>query len=129
MPTSAARKKGKMPMDDIQKDYKLAGPTEELASLTLQTFRRLGSEAVSQASKISQKVDLLGEQSLIKKAQGIQAWRHSPLYKIYLAIGQASMEHGLSVQKVINQYLSQGREIMTLEEFEAISDLNKQFRF
>jgi len=116
-------------MDDIQKDYKLAGPTEELAGLTLQTLRRLGSDAASQSAKIGQKIDLLGEQSLTKKALGIQAWRRSPLYKMYLAIGQASMEHGLSVQKVIEQYLSQGKEIMTLEEFEAISDLNKQFRF
>jgi len=122
-------KKGKVAMDDIQKDYKLAGPVEELASLSLQTFRRLGSTTPKQVQKVINKVDLLGKESLPRKASGIQGWRRSPLYKMYLAIGQASMEHGLSVEKIIEQYSSQGKEIMTLAEFEAISDLNKQFRF
>ncbi|HAH04681.1 TPA: hypothetical protein DCL28_03970 [Candidatus Komeilibacteria bacterium] len=127
--SSMARKRGKSPMADIQRDYKLVGPVEELASLTLQTFRRLGPDAASQSDKVNAKVYLLGEQSLAKKSQGIQAWRRSPLYRMYLAIGQASMEHGLSVQKIIEQYVLQGKEILTLEEFEAISDLNKKFRF
>ncbi len=122
-------KKWKIAVADIQKDYKLVGPVEELASLSLPTLRRLGATSQDQVQKILTKVNLLGEDSLAKKAAGIQGWRKSPLYKMYLAIGQASLEHGLTVAEIINQYHLQGKEIMTLGEFEAISDLNKLLRF
>ncbi|MBT4121830.1 hypothetical protein HOE31_02675, partial [bacterium] len=121
------KKKGKL--DDISKEYKLVGPVEELASLTLATFRRLGADPERQAQKISDKINLLTNESLIKKAKGLNAWRRSPLYKMYLAIGQASMEHNMSVADVIKQYVDQGKEIMTSFEFDAISDLNTKLRF
>jgi hypothetical protein len=48
---------------------------------------------------------------------------------MYVAVGQASMEHDFSVEQVIKEYQAKGNEIITLEEFEAISDLNRQLRF
>ncbi len=116
-------------MQDISKEYKLVGPVEELASLTLATFRRLGADPERQAQKISDKINILARESLIKKANGLNAWRRSPLYKMYLAIGQASMEHEMPVTEVIKQYLEQEKEIMTSFEFDAITDLNKRLRF
>jgi len=120
---------GKVPMGDVHKDYKLVGPLEELNSLSLLTFRRLGASTVERTAKIFSKIDYLGKESLVKKAGGVKAWRQSPLYKMYLAIGQASLEHSLAISEIIKQYQAQGEEIMTLEEFEAIGDLNRRLRF
>ena len=120
---------GKVSMYDIQKDYKLVGPVEELGSMSLTTFRRLGNTARDQGQKVIDKVSRLGQDSLAKKAAGIQAWRKSPLYKMYLTIGQASMEHGVPVQTIINEYQAENKEILTMEEFEVVSDINKYLRF
>ncbi|MBU1036817.1 hypothetical protein KKF32_02140 [Patescibacteria group bacterium] len=124
-----AVKEGKVAMRDVRKDYKLVGPVEELVSLSLQTLHRLASKPQEQVQKILEKINRLGEDSLAKKTAGIQGWRRSPLYKMYLAIGQASMEHGVSVKDIINQYHAQGKDILTMEEFETISDINKKLRF
>ncbi len=129
VPTKFKRPVKEGRINDIVKDYKLVGPVEELAILTLVTFRRLGADPMRQAQKISDKINLLAKDSLVKKAKGLEAWRRSPLYKMYIAIGQASMEHEISVLEVIKQYQEQGKEIMTSLEFEAITDLNKRLRY
>lgn len=120
-------KKGKM--TDVKRDYKLYGPVEELACLDIATFRRLGATTSERAEKVIKKVELLAQESLIKKSTGLQAWRSSPLYKMYLAVGQASMEYNLAIAKIIEQSQQAGKEIITVEEFEAITDINKRLRF
>ena len=116
-------------MSDVKKDYRLYGPVEELGSLDLETFRRLDATTAEIIEKVIKKVESLIHESLSKKAAGIKAWRSSPLYKMYLAVGQASMEHRISVAEIINQYHNSGKEILTLEEFEAITDINRRLRF
>ena len=122
-------KEGAPRLTDVKKDYKLVGPVDELSLLTLETFRRLGVTAAERSQKIAAKINLLAKDSLSKKALGLNAWRQSPLYKMYLALGRASMEHGLDLDAVIKEYTGQGKEILTLEEFNAITDINKQLRF
>jgi len=126
-------------MTDVKKGYKLFGQVEELASLTLENFRRFANTPETRAAKVLARINVLAKDSLIKKSAGINAWRQSPIYKMYLAIGQASMEHGLDVKQVIAEYQKEGsprfssgaagKDIISLEEFEAISDLNRQLRF
>lgn len=120
-------KKGKI--TDVKKEYKLFGPVEELASLNLQTFRQLGATTSERAEKVVRRIESLVEESLGKKAAGLKAWRSCPLYRMYIAVGQAGMEHELAVSKIIEQYQTGGKEILTLEEFEAITDINRQLRF
>jgi len=122
-------KQDKGKIKDIKKDYKLVGPVDELAILNLETFRRLASSTKERAKKVLQKINLLAEDSLAKKAAGIKAWRQSPLYKMYVAVGQISLEQNLNVNYVIQDFADKGKEVLTLEEFEAISDLNKLLRF
>lgn len=114
---------------DVKKDYRLVGPVEELGTLNLETFKRLGATIAERVKKITGKINLLAEDSLVKKSQGIKAWQQSPLYRMYLAVGQSSMEYGLNVEQVIKEYSAEGRDIISVEEFEAISDLNKKLRF
>ncbi|MBU1131251.1 hypothetical protein KJ840_03910 [Patescibacteria group bacterium] len=120
-------KEGKM--SDVKREYKLVGPVEELASLDLITFRRLGLDTRARSEKIVNRIEALAQDSFIKKAAGLKAWRSCPLYRMYLAVGQAGMEHQLAAAEIIEQYQSAGKEILTLEEFEAISDINRHLRF
>ena len=122
-------KEGKVSMDDVQREFKLVGPVDELGNLSLTNFRRLGEDSQERAAKILLRIEKLGHESLARKASGIKAWRRSPLYKLYLAIGQSSMDGDLGIKEVISQLGVQGREVLTMEEFEAISDLNKKLRY
>lgn len=114
---------------DVKRGNKLYGPVEELAGLNLENFRRLGKSPSDRTSKIMAKINLLTHDSLVRRSAGIKAWKQSNLYKVYLAIGQASMEHNLDVKNIIDEYQNQGKDIISIEEFEAITDLNKQLRF
>jgi len=123
------KQQDKHKLNDVKKDYKLVGPIDELAILNLETFRRLGHDTDERLKKIASKVNLLAQDSVSKKVAGIKAWRTSPLYKMYVAVGQASLENDLNVKQVIRDFTNKGKEILTLEEFESISDLNKMLRF
>jgi len=105
----------------------LTGPVQELQSYNLLGFRRLGETAEERTRKILEKINLLEQDSYTKKAQGIAAWRNSETYKLYLQMGADSMASGKNVEDYINS--NQGKEILTISEFSAISDLNKQLRF
>jgi hypothetical protein len=114
---------------DIKTPPRLMGPVEEIRSLNLTDFRRLGTNPTEAVEKIKEKVDLLEEESFTKKAEAIQAWKKSEIYQIYLDIGNEGMNKGKSVQDVITSRKMDGRSYLTNEEFEAVGDLNKQLRF
>ncbi|MFA6391731.1 MAG: hypothetical protein WCW66_03180 [Patescibacteria group bacterium] len=114
---------------DIKTPPRLMGPIEEIRSLNLVDFRRLGGNPQQSIEKIKEKVDLLEEESYTKKAEAIQAWKKSEIYQIYLDIGNEGMNKGKSVQDVITSRKMDGRSYLTDEEFEAVGDLNRQLRF
>lgn len=107
----------------------LTGPVQEIESMSLNNFRRYGSTALERAQKVFQKINILEKDSVSKKAQGIAAWRKSPVYKIYLDLGSASLVKGQEVSQVIAEKKIAGEEVLTIEEFQAISDINKLLRF
>lgn len=107
----------------------LTGPVKELQFMDLLNFRRLGSTADERAGKILDKINLLEQDSYTKKAQGVAGWRNSPIYKQYLDLGAESMVSGQEISALMEQYKSQGKETLDLEEFSAISDLNQKLRF
>ncbi|MFH0819053.1 MAG: hypothetical protein V1898_03605 [Patescibacteria group bacterium] len=107
----------------------LMGPQEELGTLDLSKFRKLAENSVEAAEKIKHKIELLEEQSFVSKSQGILAFKNSPLNAIYLRIGNTSIDEGRSVQEVINSMTVAGEKVLTMEEFDAIADLNKKIRY
>lgn len=107
----------------------LTGPIEELQGLTLDNFRRLGNSPSEQISKLLAKINLLEKDSVTKKAQGIEAWRNSPVYSQYLSLGEESLGQGKEMTVVIQGHQAQNQEVLSMEEFSAISDLNKHLRF
>ncbi|MDP2812080.1 MAG: hypothetical protein Q8O32_00085, partial [bacterium] len=107
----------------------LTGPIQELQTMNLVAFRRLGRTAQERANKILDKISLLEQDSFTKQAQGIQAWRNSDLYRLYLQLGADSMVQGKQIGELLSAYQTEGKEALEIDEFTAISDLNKKIRF
>lgn len=107
----------------------LTGPVEELASMTLQNFRRLANGPAQQADKILAKIALLEKDSVTKKAQGIEAWRNSEVYRLYLDLGEESLKSAKNIAAIIQARQDSQQNTLSVEEFAAISDLNKNLRF
>ena len=128
---SSAKKK----IDDVlsksseDKTEVLSGPVDELKSLKLSDFRRLGNNSQERVDKILYKINLLEEESFTKKSEGIKAWRDNKIYKLYLEIGNKSLENDEAVKDTIAHYEKEKKEVLTEEEFISISDLNKLLRF
>ena len=102
---------------------------DELAEMNLVNFRRLSQSPYEAIKKIEDKVGFLEEDSYKKRLEGIKAWRQSPVNKIYLAIGQESIEQKKTVDTVIEDRKNSGKDYITVQEFNAIMDLNKGLRF
>lgn len=108
----------------------MMGPMEELEHFTVEEFRRLGQKNIQDAVKeISEAIHLLAEESIQRKADGIDAWKRSPLNQLYIAIGNESFNQAVPVTDVIAQRQAQGIETLSEDEFHAIADLNSHLRF
>jgi hypothetical protein len=107
---------------------KTYGPIDELMALRLEDWRRYGGtkEAVN---RIIDKINLLAEESFLKKAEGIRAWKESEVNRIYLEIGIEAIDTNKSVEEVIRSRVAEHRPTLTLEEFNAIAELNQKLRF
>lgn len=135
-PTSPIRKsvveETKIRISDIKEPKatsKLIGPIEELRELDLNDWRKLAKDPRERTKKIEEKISLLEEESIEKKVQAVRAWKESETVRVYLEIGQESIEQGRSIVEIINNRLQSGQPTLTLEEFEAITDLHQRLKF
>ncbi len=125
-----SRKQRKPIIDDVKLQQSMVmGPLDELKAMDLIEFRRLSPDPISAAMKIKDKVDLLGEEAVSKQADGIKAFKQSPINLQYLDIGNRSMTTGKPVTDIIQEFQTAGTPVLSLEEFNAIADLNKRIRF
>ncbi|MFA5051139.1 MAG: hypothetical protein WC499_03420 [Patescibacteria group bacterium] len=115
-------------MEEIKVTPRVSGPIEELQGITLQDWRRWGNPEQA-VQKIKEKIDLLGEESLVKKSEGIKAWKESEINKLYLDIGSESIDKGISVSEVIALRQKENRKTLDEEEFDKVVELNQNLRF
>ena len=111
-------------IDDVKFAPKLFGPNEELSSLTVADFRRLARDPQGAAKKIMEKLDLLGEESLEKKAVGIDSLKKSELYRQYSDIMSKSIASGRPFAEIVAE-----QKTMKLDEFNVIMALNRQLKY
>ncbi len=116
-------------MKDVQFERRLVGPIEELSTMTLVEFRRLSEIPERACEKVLSKIDLLEQQGYDKKVQGVSAWKNAPIYKQYMMIAQETLMGGGKIQEVISKHKAVGEEMMTLQEYMAILNLNAKMRF
>lgn len=116
-------------MSDIRPPVKVFGPVEELKNLAPEDYRRLGKTLAEANEKILEKLDLLEEDSYLKRAEGVKAWKKNLVSKLYLEIGRESMERNMAISDIIRQRQAGGQSTLTEEEFHAVADLNKRMNF
>ncbi|MDD5071404.1 MAG: hypothetical protein PHQ42_01580 [Patescibacteria group bacterium] len=121
---------GKKRMEDVKYvPPKVMNPIDELRYMDLVNFRRLSPETGKQAAKVKEKINLLEEENYSRRTEGIKGWRQSPVNKLYLSIGQQSIGENKPIDVIIEERKKAGQDYLTLEEFKAIMDLNKELRF
>lgn len=108
---------------------KLLDPVEEIRTMTLRDFRLLDSDPIKAMEKIVKKVELLEEESIVQKVNGIKAWKESQPYRLYLNIGLQAMEEKCSMSEIISRQKTAGQETLSEEELEAIMELNQKLRY
>ncbi len=125
----AALTDDRMKLEDVRYKPKLTGPVDELGEMDAVNFRRLNSDPIVAAGKIKQKISNLEEESYARRLAGIKSWRQSPINKLYLAIGQASILNKKGVPAVIEEMTNSGQDYLTTEEFNAVMNLNKELKY
>ncbi len=117
----------KTPVADIKQPTRLVSVIDEIRALTMKDFRRLSADPAESAKRVLQKIDVLGRESLSKKAEAITAWKESDVYKLYLEVGQVALGHDMG--KIAEERKIAGKEYLTEAEFDALLDLNEKLRF
>lgn len=111
-------------MSDVKFEPKLYGPLDELSAMSLADFRRLSKDPWLAIQKISGKLSILEGESVVRKNDGINALKNSPLYNVYADIMSRALTEGKSFEQVVKE-----RGDITLDEFKAIMELNKSFKY
>ena len=115
-------------VQDVKFEPKLTGPVEEIRSMTLTDFRRLASTPQDAIEKVLEKIQLLEEESFGQKVAAIRAWKENEVNRLYLVLGNQSMEQQQSLTDIIAQREAAGQPTLTSTELEAVFELNKKLR-
>ncbi|MBU1148688.1 hypothetical protein KKI23_01220 [Patescibacteria group bacterium] len=116
-------------VEDIKQPTRVLSPIDEIRELSLLNFQRLADSSQGRIDKLTEKLDILQEDSYAKKAEGIKAWKQSPVYRLYIEIGQQSMVQGKAIEEIIRSRQQQNQPVITFDEFQLVADFNKSLRF
>ena len=125
-PTALVQPNPQARMGDVQIKNKLVGPIEELTYMTVEDFRRIGKNMEEIVSSLLEKIQLLADESLARKIQGIKAWKQAPVFMLYLGMSMQGILQGKTIEQIIIDKQRNHEECLTLSEFEGISHLNSQ---
>lgn len=125
-PMRAAPVNDKPRVDDIKSSPRTVSSTDELKLLTIEDWRKFASpdEAIK---SIFQKIQLLGQQSVGDKVQGIKMFRASELFQHYVALGRATLAQGKKLTEALADKNINPANI-TQDEFFAIALLNGKLK-
>ncbi|MEA2088630.1 MAG: hypothetical protein U9O55_02205 [Patescibacteria group bacterium] len=112
----------------VDEKSKLVGPVDELSELTIKDFRSWSENPYEAIKKIKEKINILVKESLEKGSLGMKAWKKSEINKIYLDILHNAIIKRKQVDDIIEEMKNEKKQILTLEEFEAIEQLNRELR-
>jgi hypothetical protein len=125
----AVRQERRPNLDGVKFDKKLVGPIDELSGMTLIDFRRLAADPQVAVAKVKEKIELLGQDGFTQKMNGITAWHDNEVNKFYRLLGQASMAEGRPIEDIIKERLLAGKPTLSIDELQAIIELNRTLRF
>lgn len=119
---------GKPLVEDVKVVRKIAGPIDELATMTIVEFRRLSKDPREAALKIRDKVELLKEEGFERYLAAVRAWQSSEPNRMYLGLTREALGKNTSVPTLIQEKLQTTQTTLTLDEFHAILSLNGQLQ-
>lgn len=120
--------RGRPVVEDVRRPKRTVGPVDELGLLTVDDLRRLDRDPEIALTKVWNKLQNLGKESFTLFAEGVKAWRRSPLYFFYVAMGTESMSTGRAVDEVANTRHAQNQPTLSPREFALVADFNRQLR-
>lgn len=121
----AGRMTDRPTVTDIKQPSSTLGPAEEMRSLSLTQFRRLGQGANDAANHLQEKFKHLRHESFSLWSEAIAGWRESEVYEIYLEMGRESLERGTPIKEVIERRARAGELYLSEHEFSILADLNR----
>jgi hypothetical protein len=127
-PTMSSKQRGvdrPTTADVVRPMTRALGPAEEMRSMTLIEFRRLGQGAGESAQRLLDKFKHLQKESFAVWAEAVAGWRQSDVYQLYLQMGRDSMEKGIPMSQVIADRGRQGQPYLSEHEFTILADLNR----
>lgn len=128
-PRPAASSETRKKMEDVRSRPKVMGPLEELRYLDLTNFRRLGNSPKEITAKIVMKIRLLEKDGYDRMVEGVQAWRQSPVNRIYVRLAQEAVAKGMTLREIIAARQAENKETLSMDEIEAIVAMNSQLMF
>ncbi len=126
-PTPTPQQKPRI--DDVVFKPKSVGPIEELEMLSVKDFRSLAATPEASAAKVEEKIDLMEQESFVKRLEAIKAWKQSDVYQLYIDLGHESIEGAKNIEDIITSRTEQKEPTLTIEEFNAVSELNSRLRY
>jgi hypothetical protein len=102
---------------------------DDLKKIEVKHLRQ--AELRQQTAKLKSKITYLALANRLFTHQTINVFEQSPLFKTYLAIGETLIANTIpdrktAYEETISKIKTSGREMLTLQEFEAIADLKKE---
>lgn len=115
-------------VSDIKAPIHTVGEVQEFRLLDLKGFRRIGVNANDIIEKMKQRLDDLAADNYAKKIEAIKAYYKSDLYNQYNDIASQVIAKNKPVKEIIGQMQSEGKEVMTHDEFNKLSEFNEYIR-
>lgn len=112
-------------LDGVKLVKPIKSPIDELESMTLIEFRRLADDPIKAIKKIQEIIEVVGQEGINQLHDAINAWHRSEVSKFYRLLGQIAMSEGKNIEIVIRDRLMSGKPTLSIKEFEAIMELNK----
>ena len=113
-------------VDSVQNKPYLLGPVEELLTLDLKNFDRIGTSARDSADTLYEKIQTLKAESWRRGLEGVSAWKLSPVFKLYTQMGVASIVSGKSIDQIITDRQIANEETLSPDQFQAILELSQR---
>ena len=99
----------------------------DISKLSVNVLRRMAQDPYRAVGSLKSKIAKFISTSPMDKKQAQDNWRQSELYKLYIAMGQESMESKKPVAEVSKARQSQSKPYLSEDEFKAVVELSKMF--
>jgi len=75
-------------------------------------------------AQLKRKFDYLAEQALVKKVEGVRAWKKSPVFRLYIAMTYEGLRERKPMTEVIRARQIANHDCLTLSEYEMMGRVN-----